>query len=405
MTHFPCRAAKTFFVSALSALLLSGAASASQAYLSKDDELSGAFLVPVEEFVVADGAFVVPEDEFVVPEEGFFMDSFVDPAAYMEEEELEGDFIMSDEDAFLVPIEEFVVPDDFVDPAAYMDTVTPTAGDMGFDQLAIGVGQTTGSALHMRSEPSTDSGVVMNLNKNVTLAILDDSRTDWYKVSYNGNVGYVSATYFRKVANTDFETYARVKGEGVYVRETPSDDANVLNVIDNEAVVTVNGLENGWYHVTCKYGTVGYIRSSSLDLISTSSSAQSGKADSIIATAMRYRGVRYVYGGTTPRGFDCSGFTKYVFAQNGITLPRTASTQWASGLGTRVYSRSALQKGDLVFFNDPRRNAGKSCSHVGIYIGDGQFIHASSGGSGVTVSNLSATYYRTYFKGGLHFNW
>ena len=92
----------------------------------------------------------------------------------------------------------------------------------------------------------------------------------------------------------------------------------------------------------------------------------------------------------------------YVFRQYGYSLPHTASGQWSSGLGTRIYSKSALQPGDLVFFNDPSKNLGRSCSHVGIYVGNGQFIHASSGGRRVMISSLSESYYRRYYKGGLH---
>lgn len=104
-----------------------------------------------------------------------------------------------------------------------------------------------------------------------------------------------------------------------------------------------------------------------------------------------------------PRGFDCSGFTMYVYSQHGYSLPHSATSQWQSGLGTRVYSISELQPGDLVFFNDPSRNAGKACSHAGIYTGDGQFIHSSSSRSGgVIVSSLTSGYYNTYFVGGIH---
>ena len=113
--------------------------------------------------------------------------------------------------------------------------------------------------------------------------------------------------------------------------------------------------------------------------------------------------MRYVYGGASPSGFDCSGFTMYIYKQYGYSLPHTATGQWQSGLGTRIWGISALQPGDLVFFNDPARNAGKACSHAGIYIGNGQFIHSSSSSSGgVIISDLTSGYYNTYFVGGIH---
>ena len=122
-----------------------------------------------------------------------------------------------------------------------------------------------------------------------------------------------------------------------------------------------------------------------------------------VLAAMQHLGTRYVYGGASPSGFDCSGFTMYVYRQYGYSLPHTATGQWQSGLGSRVYSIGELQPGNLVFFNDPSRNAGKACSHAGIYVGGGQFIHASSSRSrGVIISDLTSGYYNTYFVGGIH---
>ena len=137
--------------------------------------------------------------------------------------------------------------------------------------------------------------------------------------------------------------------------------------------ITVNGFADGWYDVTCKYGTQGYVRSDFIDLTYKGSGAASGLVD----MAKQYLGVRYVYGGASPKGFDCSGFTMYMYKQLGYNLPHTATGQWKSGIGERVYSIGELQPGDLVLFNDPSRNAGKACSHVGIYIGDNHIIHAS----------------------------
>ena len=185
---------------------------------------------------------------------------------------------------------------------------------------------------------------------------------------------------------------------GVNVRSGASTDSSVLATIEADAIVTVNGLVDGWYDVTCEYGTEGYIRSDYLDLTESSSSNSD-----IVATAKQYLGTRYVYGGASPSGFDCSGFTMYVYSQYGYSLPHSATSQWQSGLGTRVYSISELQPGDLVFFNDPSRNAGKACSHAGIYIGNGKHIHASSSRSGgVIISDLTSGYYNTYFVGGIH---
>lgn len=112
----------------------------------------------------------------------------------------------------------------------------------------------------------------------------------------------------------------------------------------------------------------------------------------IISTSMQYIGVPYVFGGTSPYyGFDCSGYVQYVFAQVGISLPRTADVQYE--VGTPI-STADLRPGDAVFFTTYTYGA----SHVGIYIGDGNFIHASSS-RGVTISSLSSAYYSTHYIG------
>ena len=264
-------------------------------------------------------------------------------------------------------------------------------------QQAISVGATTGSSLRLRAEASTFSSIITTLDEGVAVAVLDDSIDGWYKVNYNGDVGYVSADYMVIDQDNVFTTYGRVTGDGVYVRSGPSTDSDVLNTVDADTIVTINGFVDGWYDVTCKYGTEGYIRSDFLVLTNSSSSSD------IVDLAMQYLGTRYVYGGSSPSGFDCSGFTMYVYGQAGYSLPHSATSQWQSGLGTKVWSISALQPGDLVFFNDPSRNAGKACSHVGIYIGDGKHIHSSSSRSGgVIISDLTSGYYNTYFVGGIH---
>ena len=264
--------------------------------------------------------------------------------------------------------------------------------------IATGAGCTTGSSLRLRSAPSTSASVVTTLDKSVAVAILDDSTDGWYKISYNGDTGYVSADYLTVDQDNLFTTYGRINTTGVNVRSGASTDSSVLATIEEDAVVTVNGLVDGWYDVTCEYGTEGYIRSDYVDLTESASSN-----DGIVATAMQYLGTRYVYGGASASGFDCSGYTMYVYSQHGYSLPHSATSQWQSGLGTRVYSISELQPGDLVFFNDPSRNAGKACSHVGIYVGNGKHIHSSSSRSGgVIISDLTSGYYNTYFVGGIH---
>ena len=266
--------------------------------------------------------------------------------------------------------------------------------------IAVGAGATTGSSLRMRAEASTSSSIITTLDKNVAVAVLDDTLDGWYKVSFDGNSGYVSADFLQIDQDNIFQSYGRVNADGVNVRSSASTDGEVLASVNSGTIVTVTGLVDGWYSVTCQYGTEGYIRSDFVDLTASSISSSNS---SIISFAKQYLGTRYSYGGASPSGFDCSGFTMYVYKQFGYSLPHTATGQWQSGIGTKVYSIGALQAGDLVFFNDPSRNAGKACSHAGIYIGGGQFIHSSSSKSnGVIISDLTSGYYNTYFVGGIH---
>ncbi|HEX3014990.1 MAG TPA: NlpC/P60 family protein [Desulfobacteria bacterium] len=110
----------------------------------------------------------------------------------------------------------------------------------------------------------------------------------------------------------------------------------------------------------------------------------------MLGYALGFKGTPYVFGGTTPQGFDCSGFTSYVFRKYGISLPRTSYAQFATG---RRVARGNLVPGDLVFFTTYSAGA----SHVGIYIGGGQFVNAANGG--VKVSSLSDGYYAKRYLG------
>ncbi|RFU63981.1 C40 family peptidase [Peribacillus glennii] len=111
----------------------------------------------------------------------------------------------------------------------------------------------------------------------------------------------------------------------------------------------------------------------------------------LVSTAKKYKGVRYKWGGMSPSGFDCSGYINYVFRKSqGITLPRTAADLYARA-GKKV---SKPSKGDLVFFTTYKKGA----SHVGIYIGNGEFIHASSV-RGVTITKLNKPYYKSRYLG------
>jgi N-acetylmuramoyl-L-alanine amidase len=180
------------------------------------------------------------------------------------------------------------------------------------------------------------------------------------------------------------------------------------------------GFNQQWYKVICK-GQICYIRSDYLELtqIPYENSASpneprffsNGKptgmipsADAlnkpdistvrsiIVSEARRYLGVPYVWGGSTPRGFDCSGFTQYFYGKIGYELNRTAVSQLENGI---VVAKANMQPGDLVFFKNTTNN-GRIATHVGIYRGDGKMIHSGSS-KGVVVVSLSQEYWQEHF--------
>lgn len=114
-------------------------------------------------------------------------------------------------------------------------------------------------------------------------------------------------------------------------------------------------------------------------------------ADKLLVTAAKYKGVPYKFGGTTPKGFDCSGYTSFVFREHKISLKRTADEQYKQG---REISKRELRKGDLVFFAINEKGA----SHVGIYAGNNSFWHASSS-KGIMLSQLDNIYWKKYYLG------
>lgn len=203
-----------------------------------------------------------------------------------------------------------------------------------------------------------------------------------------------------------------VNTASVYVRKGPGTEHEVIDsLILNNAVKVV--AENGdWYKVEVD-GKTGYIakrllsekqvnttsrgevsrEEEEIQPIENSNIVQTSKGNQIVEYAKKYLGCKYVYGGSGPNTFDCSGFTMYVLKNFGVTLSHSATAQ--SRVGTYV-AKENLKPGDLVFFTD--YETGSGIGHCGIYIGDGNFIHASSGtGYCVKISTLtSGSYLKRY---------
>lgn len=214
--------------------------------------------------------------------------------------------------------------------------------------------------------------------------------------------------------------HAKIAKNGTAVRRQPSVNAAKITEVDRGVQTTVLDRKGDWYQLRFPRGTVGWVRGDLLEPVkatqvaqNTSRAAATPQASrntrnspttvaanlpkaggSLLDTAMSFKGVRYVYGGTSRSGMDCSGFVQTVFKNHGISLPRTASTQ--AGVGQSV-GKGNLKPGDVVFFQTGR--AGR-INHSGIYIGGGQFIHASSSGKKVQINRLDEGYYSRQFRGG-----
>lgn len=258
----------------------------------------------------------------------------------------------------------------------------------------IKTGIVTADTLNVRKEPSTESDILHTLSKKaeVTVIAIQD---DWYQISIGeSQTGWLHSDYVQIKPN-----YSRGKiiGNNVNVRSDNSIDSDIICKLDLEAYVHIKGYSNEWYNVLTYDGQDGWmhrdfvsvILESNDNIVSRSANRTSMK---IVQEAKKVLGVPYRYGSNGPKSFDCSGFTSYVFKKCGIKLPRTSKSQ--AKIGKKI-SKSNLQVGDLVFF-DTSGSYNGVISHVGIYIGNGKFIHASSGKKAkkVVISDITDGYYK-----------
>ncbi len=194
----------------------------------------------------------------------------------------------------------------------------------------------------------------------------------------------------------------------VAVRASASERAGIIGWLPNGQQVSVLGSKDAYYRIDC-YDMTGYIHSDLIQKVDDIYTICAGTdhADTIFwptlpeekveqmqqkltKTALSLRGVPYVWGGTTPKGFDCSGFTQYVYRKNGLPLSRTCDGQMRAGM---IIAKEDLQPGDIIIFQG---TAGvRGVSHVGMYIGDGKLIHAGS--RGITVVELANSYFTRHY--------
>ena len=270
------------------------------------------------------------------------------------------------------------------------------------------------SGLNVRSGAGTTYSKIGTLEYKEKVTVLSTSN-GWAKINYNGQTGYVSSSYLQTTVpggttseNNNSSTTTTVKyvnaTSGLNVRSGAGTSYSKIGSLDYKEKVTVLSTSNGWAKINYK-GQAGYVSSSYLQSTvpsgSTSNSGSnnsvSASASSVIAYAKTLLGKPYVWGAQGPNSFDCSGFTYYVFKNKaGIILPRTSSAQ--SKYGTYV-SRNNLRAGDLVFFDTNGANNGQ-VSHVGLYIGNGQMIHASYSQKKIVIDNFNSSYFKRTFVNG-----
>lgn len=246
---------------------------------------------------------------------------------------------------------------------------------------------TTTDSLRLRSEPNTSSSILTTAPKGASVSVVEETGDGWYKVEYNGQTGYMSADY---LTVTEAKLYV-CSTDVLNIRAEAGTEYDKVGQMPNGAVADLlDDSVDGWYKVDYN-GTVGYV---SADYAKITDQNTTALGQQIVDYAMQFKGCPYVYGAAGPNKFDCSGLTKYVYAQFGYTLNRTASDQYYNGTSV---SKSELQPGDLVLFNSG--SSSKNATHVGIYIGGGQFIHASTSDTGVIISDLNSNYYTSVYVG------
>ena len=210
------------------------------------------------------------------------------------------------------------------------------------------------TTVNVRQEANTSSTIVTTVALNTEVQVYSEEN-GWSKVKVNNVEGYISSSL---LSNTKQETS---RGQSTS-RRTSSTKTTTSKTSQTTTAQTKNV-------------------------------PASGNGSSIVATAKKYLGYKYTYGGSSPNtGFDCSGFTSYIFKLHGVSLNRTAKGQYSNGTAV---SRSNLQPGDLIMFGP----SASKINHVGIYIGGGSIVHAANPSRGVTIDTINSGYYNNNYVG------
>ena len=320
----------------------------------------------------------------------------------------------------------------FADPADVPVEETSVEDTAEDEYASLAIANVT-NYVNVRTEPNTDSAVVGKIYDGAVAQILEvaGENRDWFQI-VSGNVeGYIKAEFFiygdaaAEVVDNYVTRYATVTADRLNVRQEPATDAKRIGYIDNGEKVKILENDGDWLkvqyteskegYVSAEYATVSeefiYAKTieeeqaeiaaqkalqareqsteqetpevvTNITLPATTYTSNAELRQGIIDYAMQYLGNRYVHGGSSlESGTDCSGFTCFVYAQFGYSISRTPGGQYSSA--GRNISSEELQPGDIVCYSS---NGGKSCTHVGLYIGNGQIIHSANSRKGVIIS-------------------
>ena len=263
----------------------------------------------------------------------------------------------------------------------------------------------TATSLNVRSGASTSYSIITKLSKGTVVDVIESVSNGWKKIKTSGGtVGWVSGSYLKtgvvEDSSTDNSTSsykATVTADSLNVRKGAGTSYSIITKLSKGTVVDViESVSNGWKKIKTSGGTVGWVSGSYLKtgVVEDSSTPSTNKVQAVLDLAEKQLGKPYVWGAEGPNSFDCSGLTYYVYKNAaGITLPRTSSAQY--GVGVDV-SKSNLQAGDLIFSSTDGTG---NITHVAIYAGNGQMIHAPRAGMNVEKVSINNSYWRNAYIG------
>ncbi len=274
--------------------------------------------------------------------------------------------------------------------------------DHSYTESKIKKGIVTDNGLRVRLGPSLNDKVITNISTGNIVTIINKSN-EWYEVILSNNMkGWVHSDYIKITYNLPT---GKLVNDAIGLKAEADSNASNVETLKIAEEVYIKGYKDKWYNVVTSNDKEGWVESKYVAIQNTNVNRSGASRDvfaNIDAVTSKYLGKPYVSGGNGPNSFDCSGFTSYILktyygeylSAKGISkLPRTATGQAA--IGTAV-SRSELQPGDLVFF-DTSGKIGNDIGHAGIYIGNGQIIHASTSRRQIVKDSLSDRYYSTRF--------